>query len=134
LLEPLDQVGVSWFIDPIRGTVMTTEIGVTFDCTNPEVMADFWVQALGYVGEGSDDEYAAIIDPEGRRPRILFQRVPEPKAVKNRVHLDLHGADMEAQVEQLLALGGKRLRTGEDEDGDIWTVMVDPEGNEFCVA
>ncbi len=113
---------------------MTTEIGVTFDCTNPEVMADFWVQALGYVREGSDDEYAAIIDPEGRRPRILFLRVPEPKAVKNRVHLDLHGADMEAQVEQLLALGGKRLRTGEDEDGDIWTVMVDPEGNEFCVA
>ncbi|MDQ2742414.1 MAG: VOC family protein [Chloroflexota bacterium] len=113
---------------------MTTEIGVIFDCANPEVTADFWVQALEYVREGSGDEYAAIIDPAGRRPRILFQQVPEPKAVKNRVQLDLHGADMAAQVEQLLALGGTRLRTGEDEDGDIWTVMADPEGNEFCVA
>lgn len=113
---------------------MTTEIGVTFDCANPEGMADFWVQALGYIREGSGDEYAAIIDPEGRRPRILFQRVPESKVVKNRVHLDLHGADMEAQVERLVALGGKRLRIGEDEDGDVWTVMADPEGNEFCVA
>ncbi len=113
---------------------MTTEIGVTFDCAQPKAMATFWVQTLGYVEEGSDDEYVAIIDPERRRPRILFQRVPEPKAVKNRVHLDLHVADMKVEVERILELGGKRLRMGEDDDGDVWTVMADPEGNEFCVA
>jgi len=54
--------------------------------------------------------------------------------VKNRVHLDLHVANMEAEVNRLLALGGKRIGMGEDDDGDIWTVMADPEGNEFCVA
>jgi len=113
---------------------MTTEIGVTFDCAHPKALATFWVQTLGYVEEGSDDEYAAIIDPEGTRPRILFTRVPEPKVVKNRVHLDLHVADMNVEVERLLALGGKRLRLREDDDGDVWTVMADPEGNEFCVA
>src|SRR5579859_5028212 len=106
---------------------MTTEFGVTFDCTNPKVMADFWTQALGYNEEGFNEEYAAIVDPEGRRPRILFVRVPEPKVVKNRVHLDLHVAKMEAEVKRLLALGGKRIRLGKDDDGDVWTVMADPE-------
>jgi len=113
---------------------MTTEIGVTFDCAHPKVMATYWAQTLGYVEEGSDTEYAAIIDSEGKRPRILFMRVPEPKVVKNRIHLDLHVADMQVEVERLLTLGGKRLRMEEDEDGDVWTVMADPEGNEFCVA
>ncbi len=113
---------------------MTTEIGVTFDCAHPKVMATYWAQTLGYVEEGTDAEYAAIIDSEGRRPRILFMRVPEPKVVKNRIHLDLHVADMQVQVERLLTLGGKRFRMEEDEDGDVWTVMADPEGNEFCVA
>jgi len=91
---------------------MTTEIGVTFDCAQPKAMATFWVQTLGYVEEGSDDEYVAIIDPQRRRPRILFQRVPEPKAVKNRVHLDLHVADMKVEVERLLELGGEAAPDG----------------------
>lgn len=61
-------------------------------------------------------------------------KVPEPKVVKNRVHLDLHVADMAAEVKRLLGLGATRIGMGEDEDGDVWAVMADPEGNEFCVA
>ena len=87
---------------------ITIDIGVTFDCANPMVRGRFWANALQYIEEGSDDEYAAIIDPEGRRPRILFLKVPEPKVVKNRVHLDLHVADMPTEVERLLGLDATR--------------------------
>jgi predicted enzyme related to lactoylglutathione lyase len=113
---------------------MAVDIGVTFDCANPRALAAFWAHALGYVEEGSDAEYAAIIDAAGHRPRILFMSVPESKSVKNRVHLDLHVADMNATVDRLIVLGAKRVEIHEDEDGDVWTVMADPEGNEFCVA
>ncbi len=83
----------------MQGTAPTIDIGVTFDYANPAVLGSFWAQTLGYIEEGSGDGYAAIIDPEGRRPRILFLKVSEPKVVKNRVHLDLHGADMAAEVQ-----------------------------------
>lgn len=88
---------------------MTTDIGVTFDCANPILLGSFWARALGYTEEGSDDGYAAIVDPQGLQPRILFMKVPEPKVVKNRVHLDLHVADMAAEVKRLLGLGATRI-------------------------
>ena len=112
---------------------MTIRIGnVTFDCANPEPLARFWAAVLGYTLEGSDERYAACVHPEGAGPRLLFNVVPETKTVKNRVHLDLNVADMEAEVQRLVGLGARKVRTF-DENGETWTVMTDPEGNEFCV-
>jgi hypothetical protein len=86
-----------------------------------------------------------VVDPDGKGPRIYLQRVPEPKTVKNRVHLDLNisggpsagtleerRARVDAEVERLLGLGATRQRAAE-ELGQYWVVMQDPEGNEFCV-
>jgi hypothetical protein len=66
--------------------------------------------------------------PDGGVPRLFFNRVPEPKAVKNRVHLDVRAADREAEVERLIAAGASEVGRHEN-----WVVMADPEGNEFCV-
>lgn len=142
---------------------MAASIQVVFDCTNPDDLATFWAHALGYVLQPPPEGYAswevfltehgmedmldsasAIIDPDGVGPRFYFQRVPEPKTVKNRVHLDLNlgggrsaSAEerrrrVDAEVERLIGLGASRLRVAE-EHGEYWTVMTDPEGNEFCV-
>src|SRR5262249_19354732 len=87
---------------------------------------------------------SAIVDPDGVGPRIYFQRVAEPKRVKNRVHLDLNAGggrgvspeerrrQVEAEGERLIGLGATQLRVW-DADGEHWVVMQDPEGNEFCV-
>ncbi len=112
---------------------MATRIGnITFDCASPEVVANFWAATLGYSVQEVSDKAAAIIDPNGVSPRLYFQKVPESKTVKNRVHLDLNVPDMEAEVQRLVGLGARKLRTMH-EDGETWTVMADPEGNEFCV-
>ncbi|MCD0446025.1 VOC family protein [Glycomyces sp. A-F 0318] len=95
-------------------------------------------------GRRAFKEFGAAYDPDaptdpetGRTKgmRLLFQAVPEPKTVKNRIHLDLHvGVDrIDAEVERLEALGGERLSDRFDEGGATWVVMGDPEGNEFCV-
>jgi hypothetical protein len=87
---------------------------------------------------------SAVIDPEGKGARIFFQRVPEPKSVKNRVHLDVsvgggHATPMEerrarvdAEAERLVSLGATRV-SGMEKMGEHWVVMHDPEGNEFCL-
>lgn len=142
---------------------MSYTFQVTFDCANPERLAKFWSDALGYVlqpppeGFNSWDEFAeanqipkekrgdiaAIIDPAGSGPRVLFLRVPEGKTVKNRVHLDVNvstsGSDPEAGktevrsvAERLTELGATRLNEV-DGRNDFWIVMQDPEGNEFCI-
>jgi hypothetical protein len=88
-------------------------------------------------------DLAAAVDPEGKGPRILFQRVPEGKTVKNRVHLDVNvttpgipAADrrslIDTEADRLVALGATRVEDHESH-GDTWTVMQDPEGNEFCI-
>lgn len=152
---------------------MSRDVQITFDAHDPPVLADFWAAALGYVvpfppGSTTDaggdvwaawDEFleqvgvpveqrrsrAAIEDPDGRRPRVFFQRVPEDKVAKNRVHLDvrvapgLEGdermATLETECERLAGLGAVRVRRVEPdpplETGFI--VMTDPEGNEFCL-
>jgi hypothetical protein len=133
---------------------MATGIQVVIDCADPARLAAFWAAALGYtpqpppagfaswqefleargVPESEWNSANAVVDPDQRGPRIFFQRVPEPKTVKNRVHLDLHvGADRrEAEVARLTGLGAKTLWEGAV--GGRWTTMADPEGNEFCVA
>jgi predicted enzyme related to lactoylglutathione lyase len=105
---------------------------LTFDCADPRVLAPFWAAALGYRLEGADQEVGIAADPAGGRPRLLFLRVPEPKSAKNRRHLDLRGGDMEAEVARLVSLGATVVRAFE-QPGDTFTVMRDPEGNQFCV-
>ena len=138
------------------------QVQITFDCADPERVARFWCDVLGYVpppppeGFGSWTEFDrtlpaekrgawfACTDPTGAGPRLYFQRVPEAKVVKNRLHLDVRvgtglvGAErvaaLETECERLVALGGKRLYLlPADEDDESCLVMQDVEGNEFCL-
>ena len=104
------------------------------DCRDPRPLADFWASALGYRLEDADDESASIVPLEGGRDwTVLFFVVPEVKSVKNRLHLDLSPPEtMAAEVERLVAAGAS-VQGRVDEGGSFWTVMLDPEGNEFCV-
>ncbi|GHE36200.1 hypothetical protein GCM10018785_02400 [Streptomyces longispororuber] len=152
---------------------MSRQFQVTFDAHDPRALSSFWREALGYVHPGPpgvdlpagadplaawDDFLAragvpeeertarsAVEDPEGHGPRLFFQRVPEGKAAKNRVHLDVRAAPglrgqermaaLEAECERLVALGATRVRRHEPAPplsaGHL--VMADPEGNEFCL-
>jgi hypothetical protein len=113
--------------------VPSTVDALTFDCADPEPLARFWADVLGYELAGRDRESAWIADPAGHGWPLLFQIVPEGKAVKNRLHLDLRPpVSMAAEVERVKALGATEQRFVEEE-GSFWTVMQDPEGNEFCV-
>jgi hypothetical protein len=109
---------------------------IVIDCADHGAVVDFWVAALGdYVRRDPVGQYVAIVPTEKAigRPVILFQAVPESKVAKNRVHLDLRGAVMADEVDRLRGLGATVIE--ERSLGDIrWTVMADPEGNEFCVA
>ncbi|ALV46191.1 hypothetical protein SAMN04489740_3913 [Arthrobacter alpinus] len=111
---------------------------ISIDSTSPFETAQFWAQALGWQidEDGDDDEIAVQPTPgspeAGVLPDILFLRVPETKAVKNRLHLDLRPADQVAEVARLEALGATRVDIGQGSDV-TWVVMADPEGNEFCI-
>ena len=107
---------------------------LSFDCADPLRVADFWAAALGYEPDPDNDEDLAFLsDPSGATRGMFFQKVPEPKTAKNRVHLDVRpSGSMAAEVERLLALGATQRRYIE-EGGSFWTQMRDPEGNEFCV-
>jgi hypothetical protein len=143
---------------------MYTKLQVVFDATDPARLASFWSVALGYTSEppppgfGSWEEFgraigmpeeqfgdqASLIDPEGAGPRIYFQRVPEGKTSKNRVHLDIRVAGrelrgeerarrVEERVAELVQAGASVAWRNNDVRGSS-VVMRDPEGNEFCVA
>jgi len=112
---------------------MTLKIGfITVDCDDTLRLAGFWSQALGYENKGGDADWAEIGDPQRIHPPILFQRVPETKAAKNRLHLDLNADDMREEVGRLLNLGATRVHGYDESEQSV--VMADPEGNEFCVA
>jgi predicted enzyme related to lactoylglutathione lyase len=103
---------------------------LTFDCADAAGLAGFWSQVLeAPVDDGASADYAVL---KGE-PGWMFLRVPEGKAVKNRVHPDLSTADLPAEVERLVALGATR-RADHDEDGTRWVTLTDPEGNEFDVV
>ena len=107
----------------------------TFDCHDPSLLAEFWAEALDYDAEDHGDyafAYPERWKPREDSPRLLFQRVPEPTPGKRRVHFDLTADDMEAEVKRLVELGARELQLVE-EAGLTWTVMADPEDNEFCV-
>jgi hypothetical protein len=127
---------------------MATHWTLGCDASDPHRLAAFWASALGYVPEpGYDDpDGASIVDPDGRGPAIGFLRVPEGKTAKNRVHVDIRVAgeppwDMtererliRARSAELVAAGATVVRE-ESYGGPLGhIVMLDPEGNEFCVA
>ena len=105
---------------------------LTLDCADAERLAGFWAAALGYQRGADFGQYRTLRDPQKKRPWLVLQPVPEPKTSKNRLHLDLQGESMEAEVARLEELGARRVRLVE-EGGSRWTLMQDPEGNEFCV-
>ncbi|MFI6263705.1 VOC family protein [Micromonospora sp. NPDC051006] len=144
---------------------MARDVQITFDCADPAALAAFWADTLGYrlqdpppgfesweqaleamgVPPERRNEASALLDPEGAGPRLFFQRVPEPKQVKNRVHLDVRAAPglegdarmaaLEAEAERLVSRGATRLERHEPAPplGAGHIIMADPEGNEFCL-
>ncbi|GIG23359.1 hypothetical protein Cch01nite_40830 [Cellulomonas chitinilytica] len=143
---------------------MAATVQVTFDAADPAALGTFWAELLGYVEQPPPDGYAtwddfldekgmpperrddgyAVVDPDGAGPRLFFQRVPEGKTAKNRVHLDVqvtagrprseHAELCRSRAGELEALGARRLREFDEPVSGFWIVMVDPEGNEFCLV
>src|SRR3954463_5960777 len=113
---------------------MRTTMGLVLDCRDPEALAEFWSEALGYTTLGGAGNYVMLVDGDGAGPKLLLQRVPEPKAGKNRMHLDMETPDVGAEVERLEKLGASKTGETCSEHGMRWTVMAAPEGNEFCVC
>lgn len=143
---------------------MVKRIQVVIDCADPARLAEFWAHALGYHIPGPPGDFAtwpdflraqgvpeaefnsasAVEDPDGVGPRIYFQRVAEPKAGKNRLHIDVNAgggrgtaeeertALVDATVDDLVASGATKVEE-RTKMGERWVVMLDPEGNEFCV-
>jgi len=104
------------------------------DCLDPEPLAVFWSQLLGVAVNHRSDEWVSLHAAAPGHPRVAFQRVPETKVAKNRVHLDVNpiGCDQDEEVARLIGLGARRLDVGQ---GDVpWVVLADPEGNEFCLV
>jgi hypothetical protein len=141
---------------------MALDFQVVIDSSSPHELADWWAETLGWPVERQDEAFirrmvaegaaseadtvehrgalvwkagAALNSPDPGRPRVLFQHVPEPKTVKNRVHLDVRvGADRrEAEVAHLLERGATELWRGAQGPFE-WVTLADPEGNEFCVS
>jgi hypothetical protein len=143
---------------------VATSVQIVFDCADPDKLATFWAAALHYrkqdppagfaswpdflraqgIPESEWTSASAVVDPDGIGPRIFFQRVPEGKTVKNRVHLDLNvggprgtpprerRSRVDAEVDRLVHLGARQSRTVE-ERGEYFVNMFDAEGNEFDV-
>ena len=144
---------------------MARDIQVTFDCSDPGALAPFWAETLGYRVQAPPGDFdswdealaamgvpperrndaSAIVDPDGTGPRVFFQRVPEGKELKNRVHLDVRAAPglqgdermaaLESECDRLVSMGARRLGRIEPDPplGAGHIVMADPEGNEFCL-
>jgi predicted enzyme related to lactoylglutathione lyase len=103
---------------------------VVIDCADPLALSEFWAGATGYSMEHGDEEWVTL---RGSGVRLGFQRVPEAKAGKNRVHVDLHTDDEEREAQRIEALGARRLYVSDNPD-DVFITLADPEGNEFCVC
>ena len=105
---------------------------IVIDCADPRSLADFWVGFTGYKIRHAYDDWVSIGTPD-ESMIIGFQRVPEGKRVKNRVHIDFAAKDEEVTAGQIEAMGATRLWVGTNPD-DPFVVLADPEGNEFCIV
>jgi predicted enzyme related to lactoylglutathione lyase len=116
---------------------MPARVGnISFDCEDVLKVAAFWSAVLGRpVDEAASEAYASIGGADGTRREAAwyFQKVPESKQAKNRVHLDLVNPDPSA-VDELVRLGATIVQNHAELPGHPWTVLLDPEGNEFCIA
>ncbi|MDT9593494.1 VOC family protein [Nocardioides zeae] len=144
---------------------MASTIQLTFDAADPGALSAFWIEVLGYrldapppgfdtweealdafgVPPERRNDASACVDPDGVGPRLFFQKVPEPKTAKNRLHIDVRTAvdlrgdermaALETECERLVALGATRLQRHEPSPPTShgFIVMADPEGNEFCL-
>lgn len=116
---------------------MTVRIEIGIDTVDPERLAPFWADALGYAVGDMDRAgvYLDLLPPEPGLPVVYLQRVPERKSVKNRLHLDLLTPEATQTIGRLVQRGATTVgdpQTGSE--GGWWQVMRDPEGNEFCVC
>jgi predicted enzyme related to lactoylglutathione lyase len=110
-------------------------VELVLDCAEPKRLSTFWREALSYRDYYSDPNLAVLVPKEGIGSPLLLQRVPEPKAGKNRMHLDIVVDDIEAEVDRLYQLGAQRIDEGlQSFGGTRWVRMSDPEQNEFCVS
>ena len=118
-------------LDPTIARVSLEWEQTIIDARDPVALGRWWCAALSWVVVNDDpDEYEIRPAPD-QLPGLLFAQVPEPKTIKNRLHLDFRPDDRDAEVDRLLALGARRADVGQ---GDApWVVLADPEGNEFCV-
>lgn len=111
--------------------VSLTWFSTVIDCHDPETLAAFWCQVLGYQVVFRNEREVDIAAGRSSFPGLAFLRVPGRKDAKNRLHIDLNPGDQQAEVQRLLALGATRTDISQ---GDAeWVVMADPEGNEFCI-
>lgn len=106
---------------------------ITFDCSDPDGLADWWSTAVGGdVNAVAPGEFVMVVQ-EGRAA-LGFQRVPDPTPGKNKVHLDLHAADKEAEVTRLVGLGASEIGRNSFGEEFQWVTLTDPEGNAFCIS
>ena len=114
---------------------MTSRVsGIALGAQDVELIARFWCDVLGYDELERDEGIISIVSRGGTGPDIDVLQVPEPKAGKNRLHIDVRadGSSTEQELERLLGLGARRVDVGQPADAS-WTVLADPEGNEFCL-
>ena len=115
-------------------TVPHATVGaIMIDCNNPEALVEFWSAITGVEAAARYPQYIFCTPIPGSDINLAFQRVPEDKVVKNRLHLDLVHEDPPALIAKVEELGGSKL--ADHSSGDFgWSVMADPEGNEFCIT
>ena len=120
--------------DTASDRIEPPEVLLVLDAVDVDLVAAFWADALGYRRVERLDQYEVLVPAAGNSGSVLLvQGVPEPKTIKNRMHLDLHVSDPDAEAERLVALGA--TRTGAGRLGEIaWINMADPEGNEFDIG
>lgn len=106
---------------------------VVLDCVDADALANFWSSALGFRRGAFHPPYVRLVHPADRWPNLLLQQVPEQKTGKNRMHLDIQVADVQAEVDRLTASGATVVDPPHDDAGFQTAILADPEGNEFCV-
>ncbi|MGH9264895.1 MAG: VOC family protein [Acidimicrobiales bacterium] len=108
---------------------------VVIDAADPDRLAGFWAEVLGWrrTDDSDDEGVVEIAGTGGEKPTLAFVPVDDPKAAKNRVHLDVNptGCDQDEELARLLSLGAVEVDVGQGEQ--TWRVLADPEGNEFCL-